>query len=189
MRILASSAIAALAMATPAMSQERDPFTGARVEGIAGWDRLQSGGRKDDAVYGVGVGYDKEIGQFLLGVEGEAAGSKNEACNGGTTVPDPRLCSEAERDLYIGGRVGGVIAKGVLLYAKAGYANARVRFNSDDGTAISNFGKRDLNGWRVGGGAEFALGPNMFAKAEYRYSKFEGDLQRHQVVGGFGIRF
>ncbi len=64
----------------------------------------------------------------------------------------------------------------------------------------------DADGWRVGAGGELALSNNLFAKLEYRYSKyeeaeidFEGDLpdsdrfdvdtDRHQIVAGVGLRF
>ena len=34
-----------------------------------------------------------------------------------------------------------------------------------------------------------SLGPNSFAKTEYRYSNYEQGFEKHQVVAGFGFRF
>jgi outer membrane immunogenic protein len=48
----------------------------------------------------------------------------------------------------------------------------------------------DLDGFRLKAGAELGVARNVFVRAEYRYSNYdEADLDRHQVVGGIGIRF
>lgn len=190
MRKLVASTIAAFVVAMPAFAQDRAPFTGARVEGLAGWDRVQSnGGHDDDIGYGVGVGYDMQIGGAVVGVEGEISDSNNKVCNGSTTLIDPRVCLKSARDLYAGGRIGAVIGEKALLYAKAGYTNFRSKITSDDGVDQITLAKGDLDGVRVGAGAEYALSSNMFAKTEYRYSNYESGVERHQVMGGFGIRF
>lgn len=187
--LLATAAAVGLAAAAPASAQASAPFTGARVEGLAGWDRLQNGGHSDDFMYGVAGGYDFQAGSALVGIEGEASDSNNKACEGARTVADPRVCAKAARDLYVGGRVGTVVGGKALLYAKAGYTNARAKLTSDNGTTEITLGKTNFDGVRVGGGAEVAVGPNAFIKAEYRYSNYEEGLERHQVVGGFGFRF
>ncbi|MDB5663252.1 MAG: porin family protein [Sphingomonas bacterium] len=181
--------VAAMATAAPALAQESAPFTGARVEGIVGWDRLQDRGHNDDVMYGVSGGYDMQMGSALVGIEAEAADSNNKTCFGAQTAADPRVCAKAARDLYVGGRVGTVVGGRTLLYAKAGYTNARVKLTSDDGTNQVTLARDNLNGARVGAGAEYAVGPNSFVKAEYRYSNYEQGLERHQLVGGFGFRF
>jgi outer membrane immunogenic protein len=94
------------------------------------------------------------------------------------------------RDIYVGARVGTTVGANTLLYAKAGYTNARVRTTYDGpGTALDFDVGENLDGFRVGAGAEFALGPNSFLKTEYRYSNYEQDFAKHQVVAGFGFRF
>jgi outer membrane immunogenic protein len=187
---LATAAAAFAAFATPASAQQSAPFTGARVEGLVGWDRLQqSGGHNDDVMYGIAGGYDMQMGGALVGIEGEAADSNNKACVGAGTALDTRLCAKAARDLYVGGRVGTVVGGRTLLYAKAGYTNARVKITEDDGTDRVTLDSADLDGVRVGAGAEYAVGPNSFVKAEYRYSNYEQGFERHQVAAGFGFRF
>ena len=109
----------------------------------------------------------------------------------GAIVGD-ELCVGAGRDLYVGGRVGAVVGGNTLLYAKAGYTNARVNVAYDDGTAATGpdfAGHSNLDGVRVGGGAQFGIGPNTYIRTEYRYSNYQDGFDRHQVVGGFGFRF
>ena len=84
--------------------------------------------------------------------------------------------------------------------AKAAADLAQVSDMTHGGLAL------DTDGWRLGAGAEFAVGRNAYIGAEYRYSKygegevdFEGqtpdtsrfnlDTDRHQVVATAGIRF
>lgn len=189
MRILLA-ALLATAAASPALAQDRAPFTGFRVEGLVGLDRVQSNSGHDDALgYGVGAGYDMQMGGALIGVEGEYSDSNNRSCAGAATVADPRLCVKAGRDLYAGARIGTVVGGRTLLYAKAGYTNAQAKLTSNDGTGQITLDKTNLDGVRVGGGAEVALSHNSFVKAEYRYSNYERGVERHQGMAGFGFRF
>ena len=179
--------------ATPALAQDRGAFTGVRVEGIVGWDRLHTDGVSTDGVgYGAQVGYDFQAGALVLGAEGEISDSSADECATGVVVATDELCANAGRDLYAGGRIGYAVSPRVLLFGKAGYTNARVRLDYEDGTAAtaSDFSlHQNLDGVRVGGGLEFAVGRNAFVSTEYRYSNYEQGVDRHQVVAGFGFRF
>jgi len=188
MRSIVVAALFAASAAAPALAQDRAPFTGARVEGLAGWDRVQNNGHDDGLTYGLGAGYDFQTGMGLVGVEAEASDSGVKQCSGSRTVADPRLCAKAGRDLYVGGRVGTVIGGKTLLYAKAGYTNARAKLTANDGSGQVTLGSTDLDGVRVGAGVEYALGTNAFVKTEYRYSNYEAGFERHQLLGGFGFR-
>ena len=191
------AALLAGTLATPALAQggavAGAPFTGFRLEGIVGGDRVQSDGdHEDGVVYGVGVGYDMQMGSgAVVGIEAEATDSSADVCAEDVTVTGDRLCVGAKRDLYVGGRLGAAVGTSTLVYGKAGYTNARFGFDYDDGGNGSNdFGDgRNLDGVRVGAGIETALGTNSFVKAEYRYSNYEEGVEKHQVVGGFGFRF
>lgn len=193
MRSMFVAALLAAAVATPALAQDGTaPFTGFHVDGLAGWDRLQAknAGHDDGVLYGLGAGYDIQHGNGIFGIEAEATDSTGKACVGSATSVDPRLCAKADRDLYIGGRVGTTIGNGrTLLYAKAGYTNAREKLTQDDGTGQLTLAHQNLDGVRVGGGAEYSVGPNSFIKTEYRYSNYQDGISRHQVVAGFGFRF
>lgn len=180
-------------LAAPVLAQDAaaPAFTGARVEGIAGWDRTQAlDTHKDGVLYGIAAGYDVALGSNLIaGIEGEANDSTAKVCAGAETAADPRLCARAARDLYVGGRIGTVVGGKTLLYAKAGYTNAQYKFTSDDGSSRTTLAKDNLDGVRVGAGAEYALSQNTYLKAEYRYSNYEQGVSRNQVVAGFGMRF
>jgi len=190
MRSVAFALIAATAAATPALAQERAPFTGPRVEGVIGWDRVQAGGgHDDDVLYGVNAGYDAQMGGAVVGGEVEYTDSDTRSCFGSTTVADPRVCAKASRDLYVGGRVGTVVGERTLLYAGAGYTNAGVKVTSDDGTDEVTVDDGNLDGVRLKAGAEYAIGTNSYVKAEYRYSNYEQGVERHQALAGFGFRF
>ena len=188
---LLAAPLAVAALAAPASAQTGQPFTGLHVDGIAGWDNLQNGGHSNDVMYGINGGYDVGFGNGVIaGVEGEITDSNNKSCFGAKTAADPRFCAKAARDLYVGGRVGKVVAGGrALVYAKAGYTNARVKLTEDDGSDRFTLAHDNLDGVRVGVGGEYALTGNTFLKAEYRYSNYEQGYSRNQVVGGFGVRF
>lgn len=185
---LAVSALAA-ALSAPASAQDAAPFTGLRVEGLAGVDQLQNDGHKRDFGYGVAVGYDVQRHGAVVGVEAEAADSNVRQCAGAATVADPRLCGKAARDLYVGARVGAAVAPRTLLYAKAGYTNARLKLTSNDGVDETTLGRSNLDGVRVGAGVEQQLFAKAYIKAEYRYSNYQDHYSRQQVLGGFGVRF
>ncbi|HEX8447692.1 MAG TPA: porin family protein [Sphingomonas sp.] len=191
MRCFAYAALAAttLSVAVPALAQDVAPFTGARVEGLVGYDNVKTDGHDDAVGYGIGAGYDMQMRGMVVGVEAEATDSNVKQCFGAQTLASPETCAKAARDLYVGGRVGTVVGGRTLLYAKAGYTNARFKLTQDDGTDRVTLGRTDLDGIRVGVGAEYAVGPNSFVKAEYRYSNYEDGFERNQAIAGFGFRF
>lgn len=179
MKTVIFAAVAAVsAVSAPAFAQEAAPFTGARAEAIVGYDKLDTNdafvGKPDGFLYGLGLGYDMQLGGAVLGIEGEIADSTAKRDLGGFDL-------DAARDLYIGARAGFVAGDRALVYAKAGYTNARIE--------TEGFGGENGDGVRVGAGVEYKLGGQLFAKGEYRYSNYEAGVERHQVVGGLGIRF
>lgn len=202
MRILfiGASALAAVAVATPAMAQDSSdrPFTGARAEGVVGWDHVKAGGgggSDDGVVFGGQLGYDFQTdGGLVIGAEGEITGATTKDTTTDLLVAGDSFRVKAGRDLYAGARVGAVVGSNTLLYGKLGYTNARVNTRYISGGTTTTDGE-NLDGWRAGAGVEFKLGSNMYAKGEYRFSKYGDisgtnvDLKRHQVVGGIGVRF
>ena len=194
MRKYLLAALAAGAAITPAAAQDTAPFSGARVEGIVGYDHADIEGEGSSGVtYGAQVGYDfQSRSGAVFGIEAEATDSTVDECITGFDIAGDELCADAGRDLYVGGRVGAAVSPNVLVYGKAGYTNARVSLDYEDGTAgtTADFEEgRNLDGIRAGAGVEFAIGPNSYAKTEYRYSNYEDGFDRHQVVAGFGFRF
>jgi len=212
LKYVASALLAGVAMASaaPAFAQDRAPFTGPRVEALVGYDSVRSGNEDagDESIegltYGVGAGFDFDLGGVVLGVEGEYAESEGSQEFGQTIDGTAFLGSiEVGRDIYVGGRIGVPVTPRTLLYAKAGYTNTTVDsvFASPTDSAAFN---ASVDGYRLGAGVEQMLGRNLYLKAEYRYSNYNGlrfdddvfgdedvdiDLDRHQVMAGLGFRF
>ena len=191
MRKYILAALAAGSFATPALAQDALPLGGLRLEGLVGYETTDvEDSDTDGTTYGVGVGYDVQAGSTVFGVEAEAMKSGLEECVSGVEITGDQLCVEGGRDLYVGGRFGAAIGANSLVYAKAGYTNARLRADyrtTPTGTLVST--RDDLDGARVGAGVQFGFGTGMYAKAEYRYSNYEDGFDKHQGVVGLGFKF
>jgi outer membrane immunogenic protein len=191
-----AAVLAVTAVASPVQAQDAEPAdkvaTGFRVEAIGGIEGtdFDTGNDGQGFLYGLGVGYDFAAGRLRFGVEAEASDSTVSEC---FRFDLTDICSKSGRDLYVGGRAGGMISSNILLYAKAGYTNMRLT-NSSNGP-IAGFppfvAHPKYDGLRLGGGAEVAVRRNMFVKAEYRFSNYEAveSFDKHQGVIGVGIRF
>ncbi len=206
-------------LATPAIAQTNDGFTGPWVAGVAGLDINQAGSSVDDDVtedrdqsvegfmYGVAVGYDYDLGGVVLGAEAELTDSEADTEYDDDDVETFGLGAvDTGRDIYVGARLGYAIRPTTMVYAKAGYTNTRFNYLASDGTTEDDFGL-DTDGYRLGAGVEQRFGTNTFAKLEYRYSnysegeidfetddvadtdRFDIDTDRHQVVASVGLRF
>jgi len=189
-------AAALTAIPSAAMAQDAKPFTGPYVGVLAGWDHVKvsdgsGSASKDGVAYGGVLGYDLNLGGAVVGAEAEISGaSTKETATNLFTAGDVGEI-KAGRDLYVGARVGAVVTPSILLYAKAGYTNARATVDYDDHAGTTFHAADNLNGFRVGAGAEYSFG-RFAARAEYRYSdygnfKYNGvdtgiDAKRHQIV-------
>ena len=171
--ILAAT-VAAGTLAVPAAAEN----AGARVEAIVGYDNVDLGilglDNPDGFMYGVGVGYDIPLSPTVsVGIDGEISDSESNIKLGGFKI-------EAARDLYVGGRMTFATSETMNLYVKAGYTNAKID---------SNFaGSTKGDGIRGGVGLQDNLG-GAYVGGEYRYSNYEDDVSRNQVVALIGYRF
>jgi len=212
MRTIILGALLASAIAAPAIAQESAPFTGPYVNGIVGYDTVKGGeddldDSRDGVLYGGQLGYDFQLGGAIVGIEGELSDSSTRArASDVTNGITANQSLAADRDLYVGARVGFALAPSTMLYAKGGYTNARFKYDFNDGTNSFNEGFT-ADGYRLGAGIEQKLnlfGPSGFVKAEYRYSNYKNldlsigddeiddldiDADRHQVLVGVGVRF
>ncbi len=213
--ILATVSVAALA--SPAVAQDGSNFDGLHVEALAGYDVMRPGSSNDidnnedvdqtidNVAYGVGAGFDADLGSVIVGAEAQYVRSE-----AGTEYDTTGFTGfgvsnvDVGRDLYFGARVGVPMGENTLVYAKGGYTNTNLNVVSSNNTTDTETNV-DLDGWRVGAGVEQAISPGLFAKVEYAYSNYqEGefeapsglesdrfgvDLDRHQVMVGVGARF
>jgi len=218
--LLATGSLAVLA--APAAAQDTT-FSGPWIGAVGGVDKNKAGSTVDDdtddgdvfeeedqsangIVYGVGLGYDVDLGTMVVGAEAELTDSTADSEFADPDTDFGLGTVEAGRDIYVGARVGFKVAPETLLYVKGGYTAARFNYVGTDGTTDYET-NLDADGWRVGAGIEQKLGGNAFAKIEYRYSnykeaeidfeaedvpdssRFDIDTDRHQVVAGVGWRF
>ncbi len=213
--LLAAASIAAIA--TPAAAQD-EAAGGPWIGVIGGYDISTAGSSVDDEAnedndesiegfgYGIQAGYDVALGGAIVGIEAEYADSEAKVEFEDGDVENFGLGRvETGRDLYIGARVGTMLSPNSMIYAKAGYTNAKYNILASDGTTelSQDF---DTDGYRLGAGIEYGLSSNVFAKLEYRYSnysegeldfdgdtpdteRFDIDLDRHQIMAGVGVRF
>jgi outer membrane immunogenic protein len=215
-KILVASLLAGATLATPALAQDVNPtFTGPRVEAILGYDHVGAGSsidnnndRDDQSIdgllYGVGAGYDVNLGSAVVGVEGEFTDSTAKSDRYDLTDQFGFGRVSQGRDLYIGARAGILANPNTLVYVKGGYTNTKLNVLAGDTDETTDTAFK-LDGWRIGGGVERAINANTFAKVEYRYSKYDSahidymdgatssefdiDTDRHQVVASVGWRF
>ena len=106
---------AAAVAASPAAAQEASPFSGPRVEGIVGYDTTDVEDENSNGIaYGVGVGYDFQMGGLVAGIEAEASDSTLDECVGNVDLVGDELCVDAGRDLYVGGRIGAAAIRALV---------------------------------------------------------------------------
>jgi len=168
MKNMLIAAVAALGFAVTAVPATAQSFTGPRVEATVGFSDVTKARDTTGVLYGLNAGIDAPIGAtpWRVGVE---------------ATTDQLF--DRDRDIGVSGRLGYVLGQDqrVMVYGKAGYANFReIDFRNRS---------RALDGLRVGGGVEFALTDNVYTKAEYRYTDFEGKSGKHGGQVGIGLRF
>lgn len=195
--ILSAAAGVLAGLASPASAKERAPFTGARVELNAGYDRTDGdravAGTPDkiDGLWvGGAAGYDVALGSTLrLGAEGGIGWNVNDEARGVAGTTSYRLASGRDIDMSL--RLGAVVAPRTLVYAKAGYANSRYTGSIRTGASTSPVIRASVNeeGLRVGAGVEQMLGEHAYLKGEYRLTSYGQNTDRHQLLAGVGYRF
>ncbi|UZK66298.1 outer membrane protein [Sphingomonas sp. M1-B02] len=199
--------IIAIAIATSASvlaigqaSAQDQPFSGARVGVEGGWSRLGGGDHRgsDGFTYGASLGYDVASGPVRFGPEVKVSDSTQKHCRlhpvGGPTA---RICQRSDRDLYVGLRLGYVASPQLLVFGLGGYTNARFSDRYRDLTVgpVRNLDvARDIGGFRLGGGAEYAVTSQIYLTGAYQYSGWKHKAWRrhvhqNQVLAGVGYRF
>ena len=122
-------------------------------------DKSTSGG----AIFGLGLGYDHDLGDFVIGLEGDVSLLTN----------DERLelknTVDAEYDWFATGRLrAGYDFDGTLFYATGGVALLAADFEDDRGASD----EQTYVGWTVGGGIEHMFSDRLSFRLEGLYADF-----------------
>jgi outer membrane immunogenic protein len=161
----------------------------------------------DGVTYGGSLGWDVALSSHLIaGVEAGIEDSSIREC--AEVFGLDEACIKAGRSLEVGGRIGQALSGRVMVYARAAYVNSRIKASYVDfeGILDNESAKANIDGVRLGAGFEAAMSPNVYLKGEYRYTDYNNysvterasdgslartdlSLDRHQVLGGIGIRF
>ncbi len=134
---------------------------------------------------GAHVGYNLQLGQWVVGLEGDVDGSSISHNNNSQSlysnnygyVSGVNYTTSAGIQGSIRGRVG-VAWDRVLLYGTGGVAfagvNASVNVPYYNSTVTGGYDSASSTrvGWTVGGGIEYAVTNNWSVRAEYRYADF-----------------
>lgn len=229
LKILFAATVAFAAF--PAQAQDADSgngaFTGPRIQAQVGWDRAainirdtrNFGGRGDfptgvtdqdsEVSFGGEIGFDADLGGFVIGAyAGADFSDAAEGFNFDTaTTPQPRILLEADRNYYVGARVGFVAGGRALIYGKGGFSRASLDESNPSGVARTiNFptGEDEFDGYHFGGGVELALTEMLYVRADYTHTRYDSldlpvqptpaqtlelSFNRNQVTGAIGIRF
>ncbi|HEX7856454.1 MAG TPA: porin family protein [Sphingobium sp.] len=169
------AAIAAAAIATPALAQsdmaEGSAFTGPRIGVTTGYDKFQG---HDGVTYGVDAGYDLAVTpKIRAGIDVGLADS--------TAKTD---AVKASRDLSASARIGYVVTPKIMPYAKVGYVDSRFENRDGSGTGAG------FEGVRYGAGLEVAPTPRTYISAEYQRTEYEAGIGgRDAAMVGMGLRF
>ena len=127
-------------------------------------------------MFGGHVGYNYQINQFVIGVEGdiEWADVNSTRLNAATATFNR---TNIDWQASLRARVGVAFDR-ALIYATAGAAYANVNYafgNTIAGVpvapAVLSYG-RDKWGWTVGAGVEYAFTNNLTGRIEYRYTDY-----------------
>jgi outer membrane immunogenic protein len=150
------------------------------------------------------AGFNYQIGQFVLGAEGDFSWA---GINGGTTalgIPGPGAAfnTNVNWTSTLTGRAGLALDRW-LVYGKGGVAWANSKFSTNNYTFPASVDVTDTRlGWTAGAGVEYAFAPSWSAKLEYNYLDFGTqavsfapgtatniDQQIHEVKFGVNYKF
>ncbi|PZN92895.1 MAG: porin family protein [Alphaproteobacteria bacterium] len=185
---LAAAALA-LALSITCLGQPAAAQT-FRAEVHGGLDRLSGDVGKSGLLYGLGAGVDVQLGEKAsIGLEANVDLSTVDGCARGVMTPTDTLCAKVQRDLSAVARLSYKLAPSTQIYALAGYSNARLRLDYTPATGPATSIAGNADGLRLGAGIQQGLGGGFYSKLEYRYSNYEADTVRHQVLVGLGVSF
>lgn len=144
---------------------------------------------KDDIEYYGRIGFDKQMGKFVLGAVAEFG--KTEARDSvsaySTTPAFYTMTRELDWNAALRLRAGLVAGESTLFYATGGGAYAKLNNSFTSSNTANSFtleGDDMAWGWQAGGGVEQKLGRNFSIGLEYLYSRYDDSDARVAVGTG-----
>jgi outer membrane immunogenic protein len=145
---------------------------------------------KDGAEYGVRFGYDKRMGNFVVGglVEGVKSEAKD-ATSGFSTTPASYVI-QRKLDYGLSGRVraGYTPNGGALFYVTGGGGVAKIDHDFLTTNTANSFDPQRNNrlvwGWQAGGGAEIMVTNKVSLGLEYLYNRYSDNKYNVEVGQG-----
>lgn len=122
----------------------------------------------DGAIFGVGAGFNYDMGDFVLGLEGDISLLTNE------NQLEMKQTVDVDYDWFATGRArAGYDMDGTLIYGTGGIALLRADFDGAGNDDIRD-GKQSETfvGWTVGGGIERMMGESWSLRLEALYADF-----------------
>lgn len=163
-------------------------FCNGRARGATPADGCRSD--KDGAEYGVRFGYDKRMGNFVVGglVEGVKSEAKD-ATSGFSTTPASYVI-QRKLDYGLSGRVraGYTPNGGALFYVTGGGGVAKIDHDFLTTNTANSFDPQRNNrlawGWQAGGGAEIMVTNKVSLGLEYLYNRYSDNKYNVEVGQG-----
>ncbi|MFC0205918.1 outer membrane protein [Novosphingobium soli] len=145
-------------------------------------------GDRDGAEYGVRIGYDRRMGDWVFG--GLIEGSKTEAKDAvsGYSITPASYAIQREMDYNVSARLraGYTPGGGALFYVTGGGGIAKLDHSFFTTNTANSFDpQRDgkvVWGWQAGGGSEIMLSDKISLGIEYLYNRYN-DNKYNVVVG------
>lgn len=149
---------------------------------------------EDESFVGSGkIGYDKRVGQFVFGIEGDFAGldisdaysaSIEGAVSSGILFSGFLNVGSIESELdwlaTVRGRAGYLLTPNLLVFATGGAAFSEMDVTLNTSTTVrttttsrNSSDQKSLFGFAVGGGVETEIFPRLFLTGEYLYVQFQ----------------
>jgi len=191
---------------TLAFDTDGDGRYGDQVSTVAGGDAFANGfcnGRargatpaagcssdKDKAEYGARIGYDRRMGNFVLGglVEGTKGGARD--ATSGFSITPASYSIQRELDYAVSARLraGFTPGGGALFYVTGGGSFARLDHTFETTNGSNDFDpqrdKKGVWGWQAGGGAEIMVTNNVSLGLEYLYNRYSDGKYNVAVTQG-----
>jgi outer membrane protein OmpA-like peptidoglycan-associated protein len=135
---------------------------------------------------GAHIGYNWQMGNFVLGLEGDAEGGDIgglERIGGIPVIGSAGIGSSMDFDASVRGKLGYAFGR-FLVYGTGGveFGDVTTHYNAPVGTRVG--GSSEIRtGWTAGGGVGYALTPNWEGDIEYRYADLGGQTTATTVLG------